>query len=385
MAMIAAMRCIAVIPILAAALSCQTVPAVRTLADVQRAFATQREALYAGEKSPTRDQELDLLRRQAKELDAFVAHEAAGDDRWNGRLMLADLLLGLREREPAIAALRGLDATQASGLLLLTAADMAARVGERELRDRLVDQALQRPAPLEERLAMARLLMTLLREVPRGDKLVAEALAAAKDDEQRALVRWYQCDAIRAREDLPENSYFDALDKLAKDLPDTYYGSIARDRSAASQFTVGGPANKFAVTTTTGARVELTALRGKAVLLCFWAADAGGKQLVEQLAAQQQRHGDDLFVLGVSVDPDPNAFRRACTALGASFLQVCDGRGWQAELALRYGVEAVPTIIVIDRAGAIAGLNLRVDTKDARDDLDAAILRALRPQGGESR
>src|SRR5262245_27649669 len=230
--MIAAMRCMAVIPILAAALSCQTVPALRTLADVQHAFAAQREALYAGDKAPTRDQELELRRRQSKELESFVAHEAAGDDRWNGRLMLADLLLGLREREPAIAALRGIDATQASGLLLLTAADMAARVNERELRDRLVDQALQRPAPLEERLAMARLLMTLLREVPRGEKLIADALAAAKDDEQRAQVRWYQCDAIRAREDLPENSYFDALDKLAKELPDTYYGSIARDRSA---------------------------------------------------------------------------------------------------------------------------------------------------------
>src|SRR5262245_14317739 len=267
--MMTAMRCMAVVVFgaaLAATLSAQTVPALRTLADVQRAFAAQREALYAGEKTPTRDQELDLLRQQAKELDSFVVHEAAGDDRWNGRLMLADLLLGLRDREPAIAALRGIDATQAGGLLLLTAADMAARVGERALRDRLVDAALQRPAPLQEQLAMARMLMTLLREVPRGEKIIAEALAAATDDEQRALVRWYQCDAIRAREDLPENSYFDALDKLAKELPDTYYGSIARDRSAASQFTIGGAANKFAVTTTAGKRVELAALRGKSVL-----------------------------------------------------------------------------------------------------------------------
>src|SRR5262245_59941002 len=110
--MIAAMRSLAVISFLAAALSGQTVPAERTLADVQRAFAAQREALYAGDKTPTRDQELDLLRRQARELEAFVAHEAAGDDRWNGHLMLADLLLGLRERESALAALRGIDATQ---------------------------------------------------------------------------------------------------------------------------------------------------------------------------------------------------------------------------------------------------------------------------------
>ncbi len=381
--MIAAMRSLALLlpVLLAPALLAQAVPVARTLHDVQRAFAEQRDRLYAGSAIPTREQELELLRRQTAELQAFVDHEAAGDDRWNGRLMLADLSLGLRDRPTAIAALRGLDPTVAPPLLLLTAADMAARLDQTELRDRLVDQALQRPAPLPERLAMARILMTLLREVARGDKIFADALAAATDDEQRALVRWHQCDAIREREDLPENSYFTALEQLAKDLPGTYHGSVAKDRCAASQFTIGAPANPFAVTTTEGTRVELQALKGRAVLLVFWSAgDAHGKAMVDHLQSLAKAHAADLLLLGVSIDPDPAEFRRACTALGATFLQVCDGRGWQAELALRYGVEAVPTLIAIDRNGAIAGLNLHVDTKDARDDLDTALQRALRAE-----
>src|SRR5262249_55665837 len=149
----------------------------------------------------------------------------------------------------------------------LTAADLVSKVGDKPGREQLIAKALAKQAPLEERMAMARVLMTLLHEVERGEKIFSDALAAAGDDEARALVRWHRADALRTREDLPDNSYFDALDKLAQDLPNTYWGSVARDRSRASQWKLGSDATPFAVKTTEGTRVELTALRGRAVLL----------------------------------------------------------------------------------------------------------------------
>jgi len=38
-------------------------------------------------------------------------------------------------------------------------------------------------------------------------------------------------------------------------------------------------------------------------------------------------------------------------AAKVDFPQVCDGRGWQSELALRYHIETVPTFLVIDKDG----------------------------------
>lgn len=352
----------------------------RTLAELEAAFAAQREKLYAGEGHPTAEQEAELLRRHEGELAAFVAREAQGDDRWNGRLMLADLRTLMRNAEGATDALEGIDPAAAPGLVLLAAADMAARLDQRPLRDRFVAAALGKDAPFEERMAMGRVLMTLLLEVERGEAIFREALEAAGDDEQRARVRWHRAEAIREREDLPENSYYKELEELHRDLPDTYYGGVARDRCAASQFTIGAPAIPFAAATVAGQPVSLRQYAGKALVLAFWTVqDPRARQLVEALQALDRQHGDDLAVLGVSVDPDPLAFRAAAGELGADFPQVCDGRGWQADLALRYHVEAAPTLIVIDRAGKIAGLNLHVDTRDAREGLRAAIELALQP------
>jgi peroxiredoxin len=297
-------------------------------------------------------------------------------------MFLAELQLGLRDRDAAVAAVRGIDLDEAPPLLLVHAADLAARLDQKVLRDTMVDRALSRASKLEDRLAIAKVLVTLLREVPRGERIFAAALAEASDDEGRALVRWRECEAIREREDLPENSYYDALEKLAKDLPGTYYGAVARDRGIASQFRIGTAALPFAAKTTDGKSIELASLRGKAVLLVFWSPrQRDAQQLAQAVAALQQQHGDDLAVLGVGIDTDTAAFTAACKKLGAAFPQVCDGRGWDAELALRYHVETVPTLIAIDRGGAIAGLNLHVDTRSARDDLDAALRLALqRPQ-----
>jgi peroxiredoxin len=233
---------------------------------------------------------------------------------------------------------------------------------------------------LAERLAMARELMTELREVERGERIFTAALAAAADDEARAEIRFARATAIRAREDLPENSYYVELERLAADLPATRYGSIARDRAAASQFKLGGAAIPFRARTIGGETVALAELQGKAVLLAFWSlADHGAGATIAAIEQLRSQHGQDLFVLGIALESDCAAFAKALAPLGATFPQVCDGGGADAELALRYHVETTPTLIVLDRQGKIAGLNLHVDTVDAQQELAEALARALAP------
>ena len=230
-----------------------------SLAELERGFARDRDRLYADGRRPTAEQEAQLVSRHTEQLRAFLDERADGDDRWNGRLLLADLCLMQRQREDAVEALQGIEVSQAPAVLLLLAAEVAAELGQRPLRDRLVDQAvqraMQRDAPLAERMELGKLLMTLLREVERGEQVFADALRAADDDEARARVRWYRCEAIREREDLPENSYYRALEELAREFPDTYYGSVAKDRGTASQFAIGAAAIPFRATTTAGDHV----------------------------------------------------------------------------------------------------------------------------------
>lgn len=358
--------------------ACASALAQSPLDELKRTFGKQRDELYAKKTLPTQAQEEALRQQQTKALEQFLAQEAKGDDRWLGAQFLAELRMQQRDREGAKQALLGIDADAASGMVLLTTAELLAKLGDKARRDELVQKALTKKCSLDERLAMAGVLMTRLREVAAGDRIFAEALAAAADDEARSLVRWRYAETLRGREDLPENAYFDALDKLAKELPKTYWGSVANDRNLASQFKLGSDSIPFHATTTETTKVESQALRGRAVLLVFWhSGEDHAKGLVAAVQALRKQHGEDLFVLGIALDEDAQAFRKAAVQLGATFLQVCDGKGPSTDLALRYGVEITPTIIVLDRKGKIAGLNLHVDTQDARDELAAALQRAL--------
>ena len=112
--------------------------------------------------------------------------------------MLADLELVRGNRTAAKAALRGIDAKAAPAMVLITAATMAQHLRMTEQRDLWVKTAIEKPALLVDRLAMARMLMTVLQEIEHGDTLFRTALAEAKDDEQRAFVRWHRADALRA-------------------------------------------------------------------------------------------------------------------------------------------------------------------------------------------
>lgn len=376
--MIAAMFRLLSILLSAAAVSAQVVPAQRSLEVVQVAFRAQWEQLNQGQRAP-RDQQKQLLSRQAEELVQFLQHEARGDDRWNGRLMLADLRLGLSDRDGALKAIADIDPKEAPALVLLTAADMATHLAGKELADKLVGAALQKDAPLPDRLAMGRLLLTSLRDVERGEKMFADALAAAKDDEQRALVRWHRADAIRDREDLPDPSqpYYEALAQLARDLPQTYWGGVARDRGLASQFKIGSAPIPFTAKATTGEAIDLARLQSKVVVLVFWASDdPGAARLVASLLQLQQANKDELAIVGLARDTDLGALANRCRQLGADWPQICDGRGFQADLFLRYQVETVPTILVLDKQGRIAGMNLHTGTKDAVQELTEVVQKA---------
>lgn len=364
------------------ALLAQQAPAPRRLQAVLAAFDAARAALYEGDKIPDRAAERDLLSRQLDELAAFLQHEASGDEVFETRLVLAERCLQLRERARAESVLVPMTEPACPPLLQLAAAEMAEALGKGELRAQLIDSALAKKTPLRTRLDVAAVLMSRLREPARGERIFEEAKEEAKGDDELAFVRWRQCAAIREREDLPENSYYEALDQLAKDLPQTRWGSIAKDRCLASEFALGGKGLDLRAKATDGSTVDTGAARGRAVLLAFCSLlDEDGRKTAAALAQKAAAHASDLTVALVAVDADVEAVRAAQRQLGLPFPVICDGEGLESEPMLRLHVETTPTVIALDREGRITGLNLHLATADARADFEAALKAALRQNG----
>ena len=371
--MIAAMTRLAILSAFSCLLAGLT--AQQSLQELEQRFRKEVQQLDAS--SPSYEQRGQLLDRHVGELRSFVEKSANGDDRWNGRLWLAELELVRGQRPAAVEVLKGIDQEQAPAMVLMTGAIMAQGLDQVALRDAWIKQAMQKDAPIEDRMAMARLLMTALHEVQQGEALFATALAAAKDDEAKALIRWHRADALRDREDLPENTGFDELEKLAKDLPGTYWGSVAKDRLRATRLRVGDDAIAITGKTTKGETVATAALTGKAVVLAFYtAADYDTPRLISLLADLQQKH-KDLFVIGVSLDRDIEQIKKSMQELGITFPVIGEGMGPGTDAALRWFVEG-PVVQVIDKSGKIAGLGQQAGTNDGRVELIEVIERALR-------
>ena len=134
---------------------------------------------------------------------------------------------------------------------------------------------------------------------------------------------------------------------LAAFLPFAY----AQSPSAAGSL-LNKPAPDFTRQDLNGRTLRLDALRGKVVLLDFWAAWCAPCQLeMPVFNAWQRRYGPQgLTILGISMDDDAGTARRV---VGRQKLDYPNALG-DARLGARYGgVLGLPLAFLIDRNGVV--------------------------------
>lgn len=104
-----------------------------------------------------------------------------------------------------------------------------------------------------------------------------------------------------------------------------------------------------------GKPVRLSELAGKAVILDFWASWCvpcrAQAPIVDQVA--QSFAGRGLVALGVVTDDDPEAARRFIAEHRVRYPSVVDE---QREAARAFGVQGLPTIVALDRAGRVVAV-----------------------------
>jgi len=116
---------------------------------------------------------------------------------------------------------------------------------------------------------------------------------------------------------------------------------------------VGEAAPAFTLRDASGATVSLEALRGRVVLLDFWASWCGPcRRSFPWMGEMQRRYGaQGLAVVAVNVDRRRGDADRFLDAVPAGFAVVFDASG---STPSAYAVPAMPTSYLIDAAGRIA-------------------------------
>jgi peroxiredoxin len=137
------------------------------------------------------------------------------------------------------------------------------------------------------------------------------------------------------------------------------------------------PSVSFKARTLEGKSFDLTQSRGKHVLLTFWTT--WSERCTEQLGEFQKLKseygpGARLEILGVSLDEDLEATRKAVKTRGYDWLQTWLEGESRAKVTAEFGVDILPATFLIDPEGHIIGRELEGER------LHAAVRRALPKQ-----
>lgn len=126
----------------------------------------------------------------------------------------------------------------------------------------------------------------------------------------------------------------------------------------------GAKAIDFSAPTPQGDRLALSDLIGKKpyLLIDFWASWCGPcRRAMPQLKQVYEQYGNRLEILGVSLDSDEQQWKEAINVMQLKWKHISDLKGWKAEAAELYGVNAIPATVLIDSEGNIVGRNLSIE------------------------
>jgi len=170
------------------------------------------------------------------------------------------------------------------------------------------------------------------------------------------------------------------LDSIVTKFPaeiskSVYVIKVKEIADAMKKTSIGAVAPDFTMNDPEGKPIQLSSLRGKVVMIDFWASWCGPcRQENPNVVKLYQKYHDKGFeILGVSLDKTKEEWVKAIKADQLSWLHVSDFQFWQNTAARLYSVNEIPQSFLLDKDGKIIA-------KGLRGDLLAAKLNELFPQ-----
>lgn len=126
----------------------------------------------------------------------------------------------------------------------------------------------------------------------------------------------------------------------------------------------------LAFTAVDGRAVDMKALRGKVVLVDFWATWCGPciAELPNVKAVYSKYHDKGFEIVGISLDraTDRQKLLDFVAKEEMPWPQHYDGKYWQNEYAVKYGIRGIPAMFLIDQNGRIVTTSARGPALEAQ-------------------
>ena len=147
-----------------------------------------------------------------------------------------------------------------------------------------------------------------------------------------------------------------ASKKMGAELPDSKYTkSMQATAKQLGPLVEGAMAPDIKLKTPAGDSLALSSLRGKVVLIDFWASWCGPCRKenpnVRRIYEKYKDQGFEIY--GVSLDNNASRWNDAIAKDGLTWKHVSDLAGWQSSAAKLYGVRSIPATFLLDKEGRI--------------------------------
>jgi thiol-disulfide isomerase/thioredoxin len=238
--------------------------------------------------------------------------------------------------------------------------------------------------------AELRTLVSKIQPKIKGKEKVTEADLAAELKEFDALLEKYKGDKsddvaqiLVMKSTLyssvlgDEKKATEVMEQLQRDFPDSE-ATVRMKRQAEAKkrraaLVVGSKFPDFEEKDLAGKPLSLAGVKGKVVLIDFWATWCGPciAELPNVLEAYEKHHASGFEIIGISLDKDRQKLETFIKDKNMTWPQFFDGKVWENKLSQHYGINSIPATYLLDGEGKIIASNLR------GKELEAAVAQAL--------
>lgn len=206
-------------------------------------------------------------------------------------------------------------------------------------------------------------LDSVYREIEEMKRQIDENIKAYMDSCNNSLAITYVIGDFIARE-YPFEDVERYYNNLTPEVKASHPGQLLKEKiGQLKQINIGGIAPDIDLPGPDGKNISLSSLRGKYVLLDFWASWCGPCLAeVPNVKEIYERYKDQGFeVYGVSLDDKKETWEKAISQHSLAWTHVSSLKGWKCPVAKQYNVTGIPRMYLLDKEGRIVAMDLRGD------------------------
>ena len=153
--------------------------------------------------------------------------------------------------------------------------------------------------------------------------------------------------------------------KIVKDVT-----GVSIEATGTKEESLGKPLNiKF--TAIDGREVDLSKMKGKVVLIDFWATWCGPcvAEIPNLKKTYDKLHSKGFEVIGISLDSSEEKLKKFVKDRDMPWPQYFDGKGWKNKISTQYGIRSIPAMWLVDKDGNVTDKNARRDLEEKVEKL----------------